>query len=164
MKVIARELSLEALDGLSEAEAVCLFVRQEERPLKGAAGWVDWRMCGKLSRVLLDGFFEGLPLETLLLPSDGRLEVPRLFVFGCGPTAELTAGRLGECFAHAGRTISRAGLKRVAIELPATSEMSEEARVSCFEANFGQTFGGESVWVLAEKAVIRLFSGSAPTR
>ena len=165
MKITGRELSLEALDGLSELariEALCVFIRQDERPLKGAAGWVDWRMCGKLSQVLLDGFFEGRCLETLLLPSDGMLQSPRLFAFGCGPTAELTSARLGECLEHAGRTLQRAGLKSVATELPAVPTMSEEARVSSFNEHFGKTFSGEAVWVLAERAVTRLLPAQLP--
>ncbi|HEY1333477.1 MAG TPA: peptidase M17, partial [Myxococcaceae bacterium] len=51
-------LTLDALDPLP-VDTVCLFVSEDERPLGGAAGFVDWRLCGQLSRLLVDGFFKG---------------------------------------------------------------------------------------------------------
>ena len=40
-----RELSLAALDGL-QAQDLVLFCASDERPLKAAAGYVDWRTNG----------------------------------------------------------------------------------------------------------------------
>ena len=77
-------LTLDALDPLP-VDTVCLFVSEDERPLGGAAGFVDWRLCGQLSRLLVDGFFKGTRGESLLLPSNGRIGAPRLVVLGLGP-------------------------------------------------------------------------------
>ena len=50
---------LDSLDALTGIEAVCCFVVEDERPLSGAPGFLDWRLCGSLSRILHEGRFVG---------------------------------------------------------------------------------------------------------
>src|SRR5215470_19549483 len=80
-------LTLDALDPLP-VDTLCLFVSEDERPLGGAAGFADWRLCGQLSRLLVDGFFRGTRGESLLLPSAGRMGPGRVVILGVGPQAE----------------------------------------------------------------------------
>src|SRR5215831_20221550 len=80
-------LTLDALDPLP-VDTVCLFVTEDERPLGGAAGYADWRLCGQLSRLLVDGFLEGSRGESLLLPSAGRMGPGRVVILGVGPQSE----------------------------------------------------------------------------
>lgn len=92
MRIDLRETSLHALDG-AEGDALALFLGPE-RPLQGLAGLADWRLAGALSRVLRQGHFEGRSGEQLLLPSQGRLGLPRVFCFGVAePAADETAFR-----------------------------------------------------------------------
>ncbi len=49
MKPQQLEAGLDALDALKGFEALCCFVTEDERPLSGAAGFVDWRLCGELA-------------------------------------------------------------------------------------------------------------------
>ena len=79
---------------LGGVDALCLFVAEDDRPLPSTAGYVDWRLCGALSRVLKAGFFTGAKDDWLLLPSDGKLAVPRIFVVGLGARKRLDAGAL----------------------------------------------------------------------
>ena len=51
-------LTMEAVDQ-ADAEALCLFVAADERPLTGLAGLADWRLCGRLSRMLRSGIVTG---------------------------------------------------------------------------------------------------------
>jgi len=156
VKVTSRDLSLEGLDGLSEVEALCLFIREDERPLKGGAGLADWRMCGKLSEVLLNGFFQGSPEENLLLPTEGRLAAPRLFAFGIGRTEDLSSTRISEGLSHAARALRKAGIRSVATELPGAGVLSDEERVRLWNGSFTPAFKGDSAVVLAEKALAKL--------
>ena len=68
---------LDALDALTGVEALCCFVTEDERPLGGASGFLDWRLCGELSKILASGYFVGAPGDKLLLPSED--EPPRRF-------------------------------------------------------------------------------------
>lgn len=75
---------LRRLDALkSEALAVPFF--EDERPLCGVVGLADWRLCGKISRLVIEGRISGSLGETLLLSARPRLPFEKLFVFGVGP-------------------------------------------------------------------------------
>jgi len=109
-------LTMEALDQ-ADAEALCLFVSEDERPLTGLAGLVDWRLSGRLSRMIRAGLVIGAAGEALLTPPGMRLAFKKLFVFGLGNARaeEALAGRL----ADAVRRLSTAGVKDAALQLPA---------------------------------------------
>src|SRR4051812_50168900 len=83
------------LDATQAPEALVLPFFSDERPLRGAAGLCDWRLCGRLSRLLLGGRGRGNWGETTLYPpvvaGGPRLPFSRLGVFGPGPP-----GRFGE--------------------------------------------------------------------
>jgi hypothetical protein len=74
------ELGLPALDAL-DVDALAVFIGPE-RPLQDLAGYADWRLCGLLSRAIRDGGYRPENGEALLLPSGGRIAVPRIFCFG----------------------------------------------------------------------------------
>jgi hypothetical protein len=66
-------------------EALVLPFFADERPLRGAAGLCDWRLCGRLSRVLANGRVSGAWGETTLYPAGKKLPFQRLVLFGLGP-------------------------------------------------------------------------------
>jgi hypothetical protein len=109
-------LTMEALDQ-ADAEALCLFVSEDERPLTGLSGLVDWRLSGRLSRMIRAGLVIGAAGEALLTPPGMRLAFRKLFVFGLGAarTDEELAGRLADAL----RRLAQAGVKDAALQLPA---------------------------------------------
>ena len=143
-------LTLDALDPLP-VDTLCLFVSEDERPLGGAAGFVDWRLCGQLSRLLVDGFFKGTRGESLLLPSSGRIGAPRLVVLGLGPGGEaLHAGVLRSALSQAADVLNRARVDSVALELPGRGAMPAHERTSAFDEAFAPAFQGSRVTLLAD--------------
>lgn len=80
--------SLEALDSLT-CEAVAVGISSDLRPLVGAAGFLDWRLCGELSRLLEKEHFAGREGEQVLLATQGRIAPVRVFLFGWGPSQGL---------------------------------------------------------------------------
>jgi len=106
LRLEVAELSLAAIDAL-DVDACAVFVGPE-RPLQGFAGYLDWRLCGAVSRAIRAGTFDGADGEALLLPSGGRIAVPRVFCFGLsqvelGPDRFLSASRNAcEAMARAG--------------------------------------------------------------
>ncbi|HEX8909353.1 MAG TPA: peptidase M17, partial [Anaeromyxobacteraceae bacterium] len=79
-RIETADLGLPAIDAL-DVDALAIFVGPE-RPLQGLAGFADWRLCGLISRVIRDGTYGPDTGEALLLPSGGRIAVPRIFCFG----------------------------------------------------------------------------------
>ena len=155
MNVAAHDANLQGLDSLEGVDALCLFVGEDDRPLPGSAGYVDWRLCGALSRVLQSGFFVGARDDSLLLPTDGRFPVPRIFVIGLGRRKGLDASSLGEALANAGKVLARAKVEAVALEIPGTGALDEATRASALSDKFLPAFNGQRVAVLADKDLAR---------
>ena len=55
-----------------------------ERPLRAAAGRVDWRLCGRLSHLLAAGRLTGAIGEAVLIPGGGGMCAPRVLGVGAG--------------------------------------------------------------------------------
>src|SRR3989440_12772637 len=76
-------LTLEAVDQAA-AESLCLFIASDERPLTGLAGLADWRLSGRLSRLLRSGLLTGSEGEAVLTQPGPRLGVQKMFLFRLG--------------------------------------------------------------------------------
>jgi hypothetical protein len=101
-----------------EGDALVVTFFRDERPLRGAAGLVDWRLCGRLSRLIKQGRMRGERGETLLMPPGRRLPFRRLILFGLG-----TASPFGDDVfrGHVRRirhVIRRAGIHDFALQPP----------------------------------------------
>jgi hypothetical protein len=65
-------------------DTLVLPVFKDDRPLRGAAGLADWRLCGRLSRLVKSSRATAEAGETLLLPPGRRLRFSRILWFGLG--------------------------------------------------------------------------------
>jgi Cytosol aminopeptidase family, N-terminal domain len=153
------DIGLEGLDALAGVDALCLFVAEDDRPLPGTAGYVDWRLSGALSRVLKQGFFTGVKDDWLLLPSDGRIPIPRIFCVGLGARKNLDAGALGKVLASAAQVLEKAKVDSVALELPSGGQLDEAAQAEALQKHFLPVLKGKRVTVLADKALAKLLPG-----
>lgn len=156
MSVTSHEISLEALDALGDVDALCLFVAEEDRPLRGAAGFVDWRLCGALSRVLLEGFFRGTEGESLLLPGGGRIPMRKIFVVGIGSRRKFEPAVLARILSNAAEMLQRAKVGSVALELPGEGALDDEARANALRSQFLPAFAKARVAVLGGRNVARI--------
>lgn len=76
-------------------EALLLSIAEDERPLLGAAGLCDWRLCGRLSKLLRAGRVSGSAGEVTLLPVRPRLPFDKLVLLGTGRSGSLDGASLG---------------------------------------------------------------------
>ena len=155
MSLSTRDVSLAGLDGLSGVDSLCLFVGEDERPLRGAAGFADWRLCGGLSKILRRGLFAGASGDKLLLPAQGRLPVGRIFALGIGTTRGLTGAKLAGVLSEAAETLRRAGATSAALEIPGAGTIPEEDRTAAFRSAFLAHFPKDRVTLLAERSLAR---------
>jgi len=79
---------LPSLDQL-KTEALCLPFFADERPLRGAPGLIDWRLCGRISELLVLGRMRGELGEAVLMPARPRLMAERLLWLGAGAQGEM---------------------------------------------------------------------------
>ncbi len=108
------------LNGLDElqVESIALFCWSDSRPLHGTAGFLDWRLCGALSRTLLANQFVGDLNESLLMPIHGQPFLRRVFVFGLGTSKNYTKPVAEEAWRKAYASLKKAGVGSVCVGLP----------------------------------------------
>jgi len=91
--------------------ALALGVFTDERPLRGAAGLCDWRLCGRLSRLLRADRLSGRVDEVVMLPpARARLPFSRLMLFGLGDQRGFDEHRYREQVARMRHVLHKAGL------------------------------------------------------
>lgn len=108
--------SLEALDAL-DVDAVVIGLSTDCRPLRGATGFIDWRLCGQLSALIQSGSITGAAGERVLTSAHHGLRARRLFIFGWGPGGKLTDGAALR-MATIVRTLDEAKVDNCVVALP----------------------------------------------
>jgi hypothetical protein len=66
------------------ADTILVPLPEDERPLRGDAGRVDWRLCGLISELLASGYVSGALGEAALLPGARPLSPSRILLVGAG--------------------------------------------------------------------------------
>jgi hypothetical protein len=103
-----------------EAARDCLVlpVFRDDRPLRGAAGLVDWRLCGKLSRLLRESRATAEAGETILLPPGRRLRFSRILWFGLGDAKGYSEDRFKRDLAWIVEVVKKAAATDWALQMP----------------------------------------------
>lgn len=89
LEVCVETLPFERVD--TELAVAGFFL--DERPLRGAAGRADWRLCGAVSDLIVLGRLRGKLGEALLVPSYGRLGAERVLLLGLGRRSSFKEAR-----------------------------------------------------------------------
>src|SRR5687768_15768073 len=90
----------------------------DERPLRGAAGLADWRLCGRLSRLLRSGRVTGARGDSLMLPPGRRLRFRLLVMFGLGDSRNYGEDRFRSDVRWIREVAAKAGITDYAIQAP----------------------------------------------
>ena len=101
-----------------DVDTVSVSLFSDERPLRGSTGLVDWRLCGRLSRMILKGEMTGAFGEKLLVHAGNRLPAHRVLVTGIGDTGEYSYDRLTRTLKETSKTLAGMKVASVAITLP----------------------------------------------
>jgi len=101
---VSLSLAIEPIERV-DADVAFVTIFRDERPLRGSAGRVDWRLCGRLSRLLREERWVGEVGEAALIPTQGGLRAPLLIAAGLGARATFDASR---CRAAARDAVERA--------------------------------------------------------
>lgn len=108
---------LRRLDKLrNEALAAALF--EGEWPLRGALGLLDWRLAGRISRVIQSGVAKGVRGESILIPGESKVAFDKLFLQGGGRASEFDGAAFDEALEAMLGTLTRAGVRSATLVLP----------------------------------------------
>ena len=121
---------LSRLDHL-KAEALCLPLPTDERPLRGVLGLIDWRLCARISRMIAAGRVSGEPSEMVLMPARPKLSFDKLFLYGVG-AASVSADRFEQSVGGLLDTLAKARIRSAVIDLPQTQALEPEATIERF--------------------------------
>ncbi len=107
---------LPALDRQSD-DLLVLGLLEDERPLAGLAGLIDWRLCGALSRWLVSGFASGSWGENVIYPSSARLAHNATLVLGLGTRPQLRTDRVHDAARRASEVMKGLGAETMTCDL-----------------------------------------------
>jgi leucyl aminopeptidase len=98
-------------------DALVIPIWSDVRPLRGAAGLLDWRLCGRLSQMIREGRLSGEQGEKLLHVT-GRLPWKRVLFIGIGESGSYTEGTFRTTIESALDALRGIGATSMAIALP----------------------------------------------
>lgn len=99
-------------------DCLVLPVFKDDRPLRGAAGLADWRLCGRLSRLVKANRASADAGETLMLPPGRRLRFGRILWFGLGDARNYSDDRFRKDVAWILGVVTTAGINDWAFQMP----------------------------------------------
>jgi hypothetical protein len=100
---------------------------QDERPLKGSSGWMDWRLNGMLSRFLIEKRLTGDWQEKFLIPTQGRVMPRMILLLGLGKVREYSYLRLRELSPYILEILKKLNTSNICLSLP----YEEDCNVDC---------------------------------
>jgi hypothetical protein len=112
------EPSLRHLDDAEAAEVCVCSVWSDERPARGFAALLDWRLGGRLSALMKSGFVTGESGEKLLVPGKPHVPFEKVLVLGLGARAAFGEGAFREAVLSVGAALSGLRVRRAVVELP----------------------------------------------
>lgn len=154
-----------------ETEAVIVGFYEDVRPLKGAAGELDWLLCGALSNLVIQGKLLGALGEVALLTSQGKIPAKKIFLLGLGPKERSSPRSLRSAARIAAGSMRGAGVSNAGLAYLWTAGRADEENVRALREGLAEGAGGSdlSVSLIAPDAatcelVSKLIEHNVPTR
>jgi len=141
---------LRKLDLLGTEVIVCA-IAADERPPHGVTGLLDFRLAGKISRLIESGFATGKVGEVLLIPGKPKLPFDKLLLFGVGKQSEFNDPVFRAVLDKILRTLEGLRARTAVVELPGRhfdAISPEHAADILLESAGGQK--EHDVWTLIE--------------
>ncbi len=104
-----------------ETDLVVVPIFSDLIPLKGEAGHLDWRLNGRISRLIKNKKISGTFEEVTLLYRKHKIACGAVLLAGFGKTADLDSVKLAAIYSYIGETVKSMGKKSFALSLPIPS-------------------------------------------
>ena len=111
------ERDLRSLDRLAGEVVVCSAF-DDDRPPRGVAGLVDWRLGGRLSRLMIESFLETSEGKMLLVPGRPRVPFEKIVIVGLGAREGFDEARYERALDVVLRALADLQVRRLTIDLP----------------------------------------------
>ena len=146
------EPHLSKLDEI-DAEILIASVFADVRPARGVLGLCDFRLGGRLSRLMKQGFITGAFGEVVLVPGKPRLTFDKVLVFGAGARAHLDEAAYVGLVGKMLMTLEGLAARTAVVELPGRQANAIGA-ARAVDVLLTETGGSKlhDVWTLVEDA------------
>ncbi len=128
-----------------EAEGLIVGFFQDVRPLKGAAGQLDWLLCGALSSLLIKNKLLGAIGDVALFTSRGKVPSQKIFLIGLGTKAGFSTSSLRTAVKTAAACVLGAGVTNVAMEYFQAPGVLSAGAMPAFREGIAEGAGGRSL-------------------
>lgn len=108
------------------SDTLVLSIFKDEKPLKGANGLVDWRLCGKISKLFMDKTLTGEYKECALYLSSRRMMAAKIFIVGLGESKEFNEERLNDVSHFIAQKLQSINVKQVSLAIPGSSYFPQD--------------------------------------
>jgi hypothetical protein len=121
--VIAYDFIASSSQNLDElqTELIVLPFFSDERPLRGATGLIDWRLCGTLSRKLMAGYLDGRFGEKALVSTPQNLKSEGVLLVGLGASTAFDAHVAKRACTLIANALTESKVSNAALALPGRS-------------------------------------------
>ena len=116
-------LSKERVDD-QECDLLVTGFFKDERPLKESTGWIDWRLNGMLSQLLIEKRLTGEWEEATLIPSQGRILPKMILLLGLGEVKKYSDLLLYKLPPYLLETFKRLGVSNICLSFPYAGDYS----------------------------------------
>jgi len=110
-------ISSEPIDR-QECQLVEAGLFEDERPLRGPAGLLDWRLNGVISREIIGGRITGRFKETVIIPSSRWIQSPKILLVGLGSARHISYPKLREVSAYLLQTLLKINILDFCCSIP----------------------------------------------
>ena len=134
-------------------EIIVSTIAVDERPPHGVTGLMDFRLAGRISRLIQGGFATGKVGEVLLIPGKPKLPFDKILLFGIGKQNEFNDPVFRTVLNKILRTLEGLRARTAVVELPGRhfdAISPERAADILLESTGGQK--EHDVWTLIEPA------------
>ena len=100
-----------------ECELLVLMHYENEIPLMGQLGLIDWRLNGKLSQLVQENHFSGRAREMILMPAEHRFRAQKMIILGLGQHEHFHESHIMQVFDYVFGTIAGMKSHQIALSL-----------------------------------------------
>ena len=144
---------LRLLDEASVELCAC-GIWSDERPMRGLAGLLDWRLGGRLSMLVRSGFLLGELGESLLLPGRPHVPFEKVLVVGLGSRSHFGDETFRQSVGQIACALEGMRVRRAIIELPGRASAAiEPEHAITLALDFLADSPEHEAWWLVEDAV-----------
>jgi hypothetical protein len=160
---------LRRLDELTAEVASCAIF-EDDWPMPGLAGLLDWRLAGRLSALGRRGYLTGASGEVMLVPGRPRVPFEKVVVLGLGPRAAFDEGACARALERMSGVLEGLKVRRAVVELPGRADgaIEPERAAELLLSTVGKSKDHDAWWLVederAEQAVTARTQGDPRRR